>query len=293
MSQSNLVQQERIEKAITRITFNRPEKLNAFTFEMYDDLDSLVAQAEDDDDIKVIILRGAGTCFGAGQDLEKVGFIYGMGISKDAPRPSMRRRLAVDRRWSDHFRRFWECSKLTLSQIHGHCLGAHFDFAMMSDFSVASEDANIGHPGLRLVGPGLNFNVAAWYWDIPHRLANEMMFLGRTLSGVEAAQHGVVDRAVPVGELEGHVLDLAHELCLMPADGIVLAKQAMIMVREQMGLRAGFTYGAVSHTMNTLAKFDPDEFNFFRERRESGAKAAFHKRDARYDHDGGGRIANT
>jgi enoyl-CoA hydratase len=285
MDEPEFLYQERLDKSITRITFNRPEKLNALNFQMYQELDDLVSAAEDDDEIKVIILRGAGAAYGSGQDLEQVGFVYGMGTTKDAPRPSIRRRLAVDRRWSDHFRRFWECSKLTVSQIHGHCLGAHFDFAMMSNFCVAAEDANLGHPGLRLVGPGLNFNIAAWYWDIPHRLADEMMFLGRTLSGTEAARYGVVNRAVPEAQLEAEVLSLADQLSLMPADGIVLAKQAIMVVREGMGIRAGFTYGAVSHTMNTMAKFGPDEFNFFRQRREHGAKAAFHERDARYRSD--------
>ena len=109
-----------------------------------------------------------------------------------------------------------------------------------------------------------------------------MMFTGRTLSGVEAAEKGLVNRAVPAEGLDEEVLALAKTLTLMPADGVVMAKEALRMTYENFGIRAGYVFGSISHTMNTNARFEPDEFNFFRERREGGAKEAFHKRDERY-----------
>lgn len=274
---------ERIDDgSIFRITFNRPEKLNAFNFKMYEELIELIDEAEEDDDVKVIILRGAGSSFGAGQDLNEVGLIYGFDPEGKARRPSIRRRLAVDRKWAGHYARYWECSKLTVAQVHGHCLGTQFALMITSDFAIAAEDANIGHPGLRLVGPGLEFNIAAWMWCVGMRLAKDMMFTGRTLTGREAAELQVVNRAVPADELDDEVLTFARTLALMPADGVVMAKEAMRMVFDVMGLRTAYTFGAISHTLNTNARFEPGEFNFFRERRDKGAKSAFHERDARY-----------
>src|ERR1700680_4912063 len=145
---------DRPETNICRITFNRPEKLNAFNFQMYDEFSTALTNAEDDDDVKVIIVRGAGTSFGSGQDLSEVGYVYGFGDSADARRPSMRRRLNVDRRWAAHYQQYLDCSKVTIAQVHGHCMGTHFELLTTSDLVIAAEDANIGHTGLRLVGPG-------------------------------------------------------------------------------------------------------------------------------------------
>jgi len=273
---------DRPTKTTYRVTFNRPEKLNAFNFEMYDELVAHIDVAEDDDDVKAIILRGEGTSFGAGQDLSTVGFVYGFDASKSDRRPSMRRRLAVDRRWAANYARFAECSKVTISQVHGHCLGTHFILAIDSDFVIAAVDSNIGHPGMRLVGPGLEFNLMSWMWAVGIRLSKEMLFTGRTLSGIEAAELGVVNKAVPAEDLEAEVMALADTISLMPADGVVMGKEAFRMMGDLMGVHSAFTFGAMSHTMNTNARFEPDEFNFFRERRDQGPRDAFHARDERY-----------
>ena len=281
------IETEKLTPAIVRATFNRPEKLNAFTLDMYEEFSQIVDDVEQDDDVKVLILRGAGSSFCSGQDLTEVGFMYGFGTTSSDRRPSQRRRLAIDKKWAGYYQQFTDCTKITVSQIHGHCLGTGFEFMMQSDFAVASDDANIGHPGLRLVGPGLNFNTAYWLWYFGPRLAKELMFTGRTLSGKEAAELGIINEAVSPDNLEERVTGLAEELCLMPADGIVLGKHALRMGAELLGVRGGFVYGAISHSMNTNARFEEDEFNFFRERREKGAKAAFHERDERYKNTSG------
>jgi len=273
---------ERIGKSIMRLTIDRPDKLNAFTTGMYVELIDLIDEAEDDDDIKVIILRGAGSSFCAGHDLNEVGFMYGFGTAKGERRPSIRRRLALDRKWAARYARYLECSKVTIAQVHGHCLGTGFVLMLESDFVVTADDANIGHPGLRLVGPGLEFNFASWIWMLGMRLAKEMMFTGRTLTGKEAADLGVVNKSVPVAQLDEEVLRLAEAICLLPADGIVMGKEAYRLVSEMLGMHIATTFGAISHTLNTNIRWEPDEYNFFRQRREVGAKAAFHERDNRY-----------
>jgi enoyl-CoA hydratase/carnithine racemase len=279
----SLIRTEKLGKSIVRATFDRPEKLNAFTIEMYEEFSDIIEDVEQDDDVKVLILRGAGSSFCSGQDLTEVGVMYGFGDSKDTPRPSQRRRLAIDRKWAGHYQQFTDCSKLTISQIHGHCLGTGFEFMMQSDFAIASHDANLGHPGLRLVGPGLNFNTAYWLWYFGPRLAKELMFTGRTLTGKEAVELGIINESHSEEELDERAKELAEQLCLMPADGIVMGKEALRMSAELLGVRGGFVFGAMSHTFNTNAKFDPGEFNFFKERREVGAKQAFHERDRRYE----------
>jgi enoyl-CoA hydratase len=276
------IEQEQLTKSIRRFTFNRPEKLNAFTRDMYGELADLIIEAEHDDDVKVVIIRGAGTSFCSGQDLGEVGFMYGFGTDKNERRPSMRRRLAVDREWSDRLRRLGDFSKVSILQIHGHCLGAGMEFLMLADLVIASPDANIGHPGIRLVGPGLDYGIANWFSILGIRKAKEMLLTGATLTGKEAFDYNLVNRLAPEEELDAAALAFAEEIALMPADGVVMGKEAMRMTMELLGIRSGLLFGAISHTLNTTARFEPDEFNFFRERREKGARDAFHERDARY-----------
>jgi enoyl-CoA hydratase len=274
---------EVISKSVRRWTLNRPEKLNAVTRAMYGELADLVNEAEQDEDVKVVILRGAGSSFCSGQDLSEVGFMYGWGTSNDERRPSMRRRLAVDREWSDRLRRLADFSKVSILQVHGHCLGAGTEFLMLGDLAISTPDANIGHPGTRLVGPGLDFGLANWFSLLGIRRAKEMLFTGRTLTGQEAFDLDLVNRLASADEIDDAAVAFAEEVALMPADGVVMGKEAMRMTMEFMGIRSGLLFGATSHTFNTNVRFDPDEFNFFRERRGKGAKQAFHERDERYE----------
>jgi enoyl-CoA hydratase/carnithine racemase len=277
-----LIETERLDEAIVRWTFNRAEKLNAMNLEMYGELRELVDEAEQDDAVKVVILRGAGRSFCAGQDLAEVGFMYGFGKEAKERRPSQRRRLAIDRRWANDFLRFHDFSKVSILQVHGHCLGSGFDLLLLGDLVVAAPDAQLGHPGLRMVGPGLNYELTAWYEQLGSKLAKEMLFTGRILSGEEGLEKGLVNRLAPEQELDSAALELAQEIALMPADGIVMGKEATRMTAEFLGVRSGLLFGATSHSFNTNVRFDPGEFNFFRERREKGPRDAFHERDDRY-----------
>ena len=82
-------------------------------------------EAELDDEIKVIIIKGAGRAFSAGQDLSKVGFVYGYSTDKNDRRPNQRIRLRLDREglW-DATQHLWLCRKLTIAQVHGYALEA-------------------------------------------------------------------------------------------------------------------------------------------------------------------------
>lgn len=143
---------------VGRITLNRPEKLNTLSQSLIQQLNDALHDWEADNEIRVIILRGAGRVFSAGYDL-----------TPQRSRPSQRmlreyqavdnqkRRLAMGIRTSmqqvtDVQLYFWNMAKVTVAQIHGYCLAGGVELAMMADMVVASEDCQIGHPGVR--GPG-------------------------------------------------------------------------------------------------------------------------------------------
>ncbi len=272
---------------IARVTFRRPEKLNAFTLDMYRDLATAIRDADHDDAIKVVILRGEGRAFSTGQDLEEVGFMYGFGTGKDDDkrRPSIRRRLAVDREWAQNLAAVAYSQKITIAQVHGHCLGSGFDIFLACDLSVVADDAILGHPGRRLVGPGLGFNTYTWFWKLGPTLAKHMAITGDTITGLEAREWRITGTSVPATDLESTVEELAARVAKMPGDGIVMGKASFQLAADIAGVSLGYSYGYLMHTLGTNIRFDPDEHNFFRARREKGAHDAFHERDERFVQD--------
>jgi len=277
------------EGEIARITLNKPEKLNTVTFisvgEDFAEVLRAFKEAEDDDEIKVVILKGAGRSFSAGQDLSKVGFVYGFGTQPGDRRPSQRIRLKMDRDGlCDGFKDIFLCRKLTIAQVHGYCLEGALMMAMLCDFTVATEDAQLGFPGQRIgFAGGGEHTFSHLAMTIGMKRALDIYITGRLISGKEGAEIGLVSRAVPSDKLEEEVDNLAKALCLLPRDGIAIGKVTRHLFYDRMGLNDAFTIGYITHTMFTNLQHEPGEFNYFRERREQGAKEAFHDRDARYE----------
>lgn len=274
---------------IVRLTLNRPEKLNAFDFPrqggLLDDFYAALAEAEDDDEVKVIVIKGAGRAFCAGHDLNTVGFVYGMGTGKpDERRASQRARLNVDRNWIwNHHLRLFYCPKVTIAQVHGYCIGEGLMLVEECDLAVAAEDAQIGHTEQRLgfAGSGVS-TMLHLMLQVGMKRARELLLTGRLLSGREAADIGLVNKAVPAEGLEEEVETLAKAICLLPADGIAIGKAFTHLAYDTLGLTSSFIQGYIGHTLFTNLRWEPEEYNFFKERRGKGTRLGFHGRDARY-----------
>ena len=274
--------------AIARITLNRPEKLNSIDFPgqggINDDLYAALAEAADDDDIKVVILRGAGSSFCSGHDLSTVGFIYGYGTGESGERrPSQRVRLKVDREWMERHMKLMLHPKITIAQVQGHCIGEGTIMAEFCDIAVAAEDAQISHAEQRLGFAGGGLNMLPLYHSVGLKRARELLLTGRTLSGIEAADMGLFSKAVPADKLEEEVNRYAQEASLLPADGIAIGKASHQWILDILGVTQGLTQGYLTHTLFTNLRFEEGEHNFFKARRDKGVRAGFHERDDRYD----------
>lgn len=272
---------------IATITFNRPEKLNAFDFPgqrgIFDNFYAALDKASEDDAVKVIIVKGAGRAFCSGHDLTTVGFVYGMGTGKPGEeRPGQQVRLKVDRKWTEGHHRLLLCPKITIAQVHGNCIGEGSVMMEMCDYAIAAEDAKISHAEQRLGFSGSGMNLLPLYLSVGLKRARDLLLSGRTVSGKEAAAMGLVTRAVPADRLEADVLKTAQELTLLPRDGIAVGKTTAHLMYDLLGLTSGWAVGYLSHSFFTNSRFQPGEFNFFKDRRDSGTRQAFHKRDDRY-----------
>ena len=281
------------EGKIAKVTLNYPEKLNAFDFAgqggLTDQLHSALEEIEHDMDVSVVVLKGAGRAFSAGHDLSKVGFVYGMKEPKPGEelkeRPSQRIRLDVDRRFMYHnYLKLLYYPKILIAQVHGHCVAEGLMVASMCDIMITAENAKLGLTQQRLgfAGSG-GASLALFYLSMGLRRATELILTGRVIDGKEAERLGLAARSVPEDNLEETVDAMAQLVSLLPRDGIAVGKAARHLLFDALGITSSFTIAYVTHTLFTNLKYEPDEFMFFRERRNRGTKEAIRKRNELWD----------
>jgi enoyl-CoA hydratase len=268
---------------IARITLNRPAKLNAMTVAMYERIVSHLDDVAEDDRIKVVILAGAGENFTAGVDLAEVYDWYGSASEPGAKkrRPSQRRRLVVDRRTSRVYNRLTYHPKVTITAVRGFALGGGLEFLMGSDISVVGDDAKIGMPATRYLGPVLG-DLHLFFYRLGPVLAKDLLLTGRIAAASEVAGRGVFTRFVPAGDVAAVADELAAQVARMPADGIVIAKEAYRLVEQSMGMALSEVCSYLLHAYGTNLQFEEDEFNFVRNRSSDGLAGTFDQAEEFY-----------
>jgi enoyl-CoA hydratase len=273
------------EEKLARITLNNPEKLNPISVLMRQELTAAMKEVENDDDVLAVIIRGAGKSFSGGHDLGEVYRRYGAGEGKkpDERKPSQRIRLRGDNELLYSFlESILYCWKVTIAQVHGKCVGGASHLAFATDITIAAEDAQFSFAQERLAFAGSNplliplMNAVGW------KRLRELVLTGRTFSGLEAAQMGFATRAVPADQLQDTAERTAQAICLLGRDAVAMGKANTHLVFDRMGFHDSLKQGMIMHTLGTNVRWEPDEFNFVRERRERGTKEAFHELHDRF-----------
>jgi enoyl-CoA hydratase len=267
---------------VARITLNDPETMNTNV----KDFGKALAVVEDADDIKVLIIKGAGRALAAGAPLNEVGFVYGWKEPKHgekAPKTAIRTRLKFDRRaFYEGAQKLLNFPKLTIVQAHGFLLGNSLDQFLLCDFLVGAEDCKFGEIEVRLGIPNLTITPI-----MIHRIgltnALDLCMTGRMIDGIEAARIGLINRAVPADKLEEEVNRYAEGFAKFPFDGITMGKASKQVVYDTLGITAGLTNSFIMHTLGTNIHFEEDEFNFFKARRDMGVREAIHARNKHYE----------
>ena len=241
MSQA-LVIIDRPQEAIARLTLNRPAKRNAMSNPLRRELFGALEQADTDPAIRVIVLRGAGSCFSAGYDLtEDHGpgqpFHTASGIGN------------WPRHVSEGCLRIWDLATPVIGQVHGYCLAGGTELAAACDLLYVAEDAQIGYPAVRSISPPDN---QFYPWLVGIRRAMEMMLTGDSIDGMEAVAYGFANRAFPAAELDARVLEMAARVALIPPDIQQINKRAVHRQMEIMGIRAGIRAGTELQALSQL-----------------------------------------
>ena len=267
---------------VARITLNSPETMNTGV----KDFNKALAIVEEADDIKVLVIKGAGRALAAGAPLNEVGFVYGWKEPKHgekAPRTPIRNRLKFDRRvFYDGMLKLLFFPKITIVQAHGYLLGASMDMYLACDFLVGAEDCKFGEIEVRLGVPNVTIT-PLMILRCGLTNAMDLCMTGRMIDGKEAARIGLINRAVPLDQLEDEVNRYAEGFAKFPRDGIAMGKASKQVVCDAMGITSGMTNHWMMHTMQTNIHFEEDEFSFFKARRDMGVREAIHARNKFYE----------
>ena len=197
---------ETIDVAITErvavVTLDQPEQLNAWSWLMWAELGDAYAQLDDDDEVRAIVLTGAGSAFCAGAALQPEGRNWTSGSAREI----------AERRYPNGRPQADRLNTPVIAAINGAAVGAGMSMAMHADLRIAAEDAKIGFVFHRRgVVPDGDL-----LWSLPRQIgfapAMDLLMTGRLITGSEAMRLGLVSRTAPREELHGMALDMAHDM---------------------------------------------------------------------------------
>lgn len=264
---------------VATITLNRPDALNTIVPPMPDEVQAAVERATADAGVKVIVLRGAGRAFCAGYDFGGGFHHWDEAITTDGewdPGKDFAMATAPSMSPTQKFMSVWRSPKPVIAQVHGWCVGGGSDFALCADLVIASEDARIGTPYSRMWGAYLS---GMWLYRLGLTRAKEHALTGRPLSGAEAAQVGLINRAVPFAELERTVREQAGQLARIPSSQLAAMKLTVNQAYENMGLASTQTLGPI---LDGLMRNTPEARRFIQLAESEGVRAMVAERDGAF-----------
>ena len=249
---------------IARITINRPRVLNAIDRLAIKELTMAFRQVQEDDEVRVVILTGAGDrAFSTGHDLKE-----SLGDSESV------RKLHTNAH--DLMFAIWNLGKAVIARIDGYCLGTSIDLALVCDFTIASEESIFGEPEIRF-SSGSEFPMLPWV--VGMKQAKNLMLTGDSISAAEAQKMGMITKVVPKKELDEEVDKLAKKLSNVPAFAMKMNKSNIDKAFEAMGFINGMAVAL--ENISLLVITETEERRIFGQiKAEKGLRAAMDWRDS-------------
>jgi 2-(1,2-epoxy-1,2-dihydrophenyl)acetyl-CoA isomerase len=262
----NLVRYDKVDTHIAVITLNRPERRNAMLApHSFLELRRKVERAEDDDDIKVIVLTGAGSTFCAGVDLRRTP-VEDAGLRPGERLPQSKRMRMASFGAPD----LLMCDKTVIAAVNGPCIAAGFHFAISCDMIIAGQDAKFGEPESRIGFAGFSPAWALMALKLGPNRARAMLLTGRLATADQLEQWGVVETVVPPEQLMDEAMRYARMVAWHSTDNLMLGRRSMQMFYQLLGVEAYEKWTSIAHPLFTNMVWRDDEFNFMRERNKRG-----------------------
>ncbi len=247
-----------VEDHVVRVEMNRPDKRNAQNAVMTYEIDAALRRAAADDDVKVVLLSGAGDHFNAGHDQKQdptdhselyahnVGMWFGYDAEGVEGQMARNRELYFDTTW-----RWRNFPKILVAQVQGKTIGGGMMLLSACDLIVAAESALFADPTVNIGIPGVEY--VGHPWDMGARRAKEFLLTGDFFTARDLHIAGFVNRVVPDAELAGATLALARRIAAKPALGLKLAKDSINRMQETQGLHAHLS---AAFALTTIGQYD-------------------------------------
>ncbi|GAC1527133.1 MAG: crotonase/enoyl-CoA hydratase family protein [Polyangiales bacterium] len=260
---------------IARLLLNRPERLNAINDATPRELRAAVDWANDDAEVHVIVVEGAGKGFCGGYDLTQFG-------EGRIDHPCQQERHPWDpmddyafmKRNTEDFMSLWRSPKPTIAKVHGYAAAGGSDIALCCDLLLMANDARIGYMPTRVWGCP---TTAMWTYRLGPMRAKQLMFTGDTIDGATAAQWGLANEAVPRAELDAATMKLAARIAGVPRGQLAMHKLVVNQVMLAMGLEQSQQLATV---FDGITRHNPEGLWFRRYAQAEGFKAAVEWRDS-------------
>jgi len=270
---------------VARITLNRPEKRNALTPALIEELRAALMEADDLKSVRCAVLQGGGKDFCAGYDLAGGGGYMGKGSPKGTgaaefdPAQYRGNGSFDDDLWSLRIRceqrmLAFDMAKPVIAKIHGNCLAGGTDIALICDIVIAADDARIGFPATRSLGSPPNH---MWLYHAGPQWAKRLLFTGDVIRGRDAARIGLVLKSVPAAKLDAEVDRLARRIANVDAGLLAAHKRIVNLGMEMMHAR---TLQRLAAENDGRAHLSPGFAGFKKAMEDKGLKAALQERDA-------------
>ncbi|MEM7542826.1 MAG: crotonase/enoyl-CoA hydratase family protein [Pseudomonadota bacterium] len=260
---------------IARLTFNRPDRLNAISFDTPGEIRRAVEAANADNEVHVIVLQGAGAAFCAGYDITLFG-------EENLDHPCRQESMPWDpmadyrtmRAYNDDFMALWRSAKPTIARVHKYAIAGGSDIVLCCDQIIMEDTARIGYMPTRVWGCP---TTAHWVYRLGPERAKRMTLTGSLIDGTTAADWGLVSEAVAGEELDDAVDRLANNMAAIPSGMLQMQKMVVNEAIERMGLTASQTLSTI---FDGITRHNPEGMWFRRHSQVHGFKDAVEWRDS-------------
>jgi enoyl-CoA hydratase len=256
--------------AVARLTLDRPERANALSQAMLDEIGRALDAAEQDATIRAVIVTGAGSAFSSGFDLKEQMEYRPSGVAEWRP---------LLRKDYETVMRFWRFPKPTIAAVRGACLAGACELALACDLTIAADDAFFGEPELKF---GAGIVVMLLPWIVGPKLAKEIILMGDDrILAARAREIGMVNQVVAADELDDAALATARHIAAIDPDLVRETKRAINRSFEARGMAEALE-AALDIDLQIEGQGSPDKIAFLEVARREGLKAALAWRDARF-----------
>jgi enoyl-CoA hydratase/carnithine racemase len=259
MSEYRTFTLDRSRPGIVLMTLNRPDRLNAITFEMFDEMHAFCDALTADQDARVLIITGQGRGFCSGLDLDEALTLPGM---------SPHEMMLGQQHWAGAFQKFHELPQPVIAAVNGPAAGGGLGFALVADIRLASPAANFNAAFVRI---GLSAGDVGVSWSLPRVVglgrAAEIMLTGRFVDAEEAERIGLVNRVVPADELLNEAFTMAELIARNTPFGVTLTKRVLNANVDAGSLSQAVELENRGQTLATRGDDFLEALNSFRDKR--------------------------